>query len=90
MLENMERLNSRELDGMFEPCLRIRYASSEHRFLRLNTGGRGNGQPIFPGVYLLKLQVTHCCPADVTLSWVLLSIQGKFQYRDVLAPQTLL
>jgi len=38
MLENMERLKSRGLDGMFEQYLRIRDASSEHRFLRLNTG----------------------------------------------------
>jgi hypothetical protein len=49
MLENMERLKSRELDGMFEQYLRIRDAISEHRFLRLNTGGRGNG--VVPRIY---------------------------------------
>ena len=40
MLENMERLKSREFDGMFGQYLRIIDA---HRFLCLNTGGRGNG-----------------------------------------------
>ena len=37
MLENMERIKSRELDGG--------NVSSEHRFLRLNTGGRDKSCP---------------------------------------------
>jgi hypothetical protein len=37
----MERLKSREVDGVFYQYLRIINASSEHRFLCLNTGGRG-------------------------------------------------
>ena len=40
VLEGMVRLESRELDGMFDPYLGIRNASSEHRFLRLNSGSR--------------------------------------------------
>jgi hypothetical protein len=39
MLENMERLKSIEFKGIFDSYLAIRNASSEHRFLRLNTGG---------------------------------------------------
>ena len=59
MLENMERLKSRELDGMFDPYLGIRNASSEHRFLRSNTGGSVNGvSPSRYGIYFISICMT--------------------------------
>jgi hypothetical protein len=62
MVENMERLQSRELDGVFGQYLRIIDASSEHRFLRLNTGGNG----VVPRIYI------SC------LSWLLSFREPKF------------
>jgi hypothetical protein len=36
------------MECLMEQYLRIRYATSEHRFLRLSIGGRGDGESTDP------------------------------------------